>query len=127
MEKRILKKGISLVLALCMMISLLPAVSFAAGEPITFYFGDVGSAGGNVGKLKEVDGIDYLPDESTTRQDDQTRRLVRGTTDGLIKITFKKKIWINDSVPEGQVVFTADLGENPAAGWYQIQFTGGNY
>ncbi len=125
MEKRILKKSISLVLALCMLISLLPAISFAA-EPITFYFGDVASCAGSVADLKTPDGIDYIEGESTDKAHDRIFRVSQGTTDGLIQIYDRKKNWFDGTNKNhGQVVFTADLGENPAAGWYQIQFTGG--
>ena len=129
MGKGSLKKSISLMLALCMMISLLPAVSFAAGATKTFNFSKVSNGSGSVGGLSEADGgksigIDYLPEKSTSVKSNQTKRLSWGT---LIQVVTEKKQWKDASGNESQLVFTTDLGTGASAGWYQIAFTGGNW
>ena len=127
MGKRIFSKSVSLVLALCMMISLLPAVSFATGATKTFYFANFSGVYGSVSNLSnaEPEGIDYLSDKSTAITSNNTKRL-----DGwgsYVQIVTENTAWKDATGNASQVVFTVDLGVGAAAGWYQIAFTGGNW
>ncbi len=127
MEKRILKKSISLVLALCMLISLLPAVSFAAGTAKTVYFANFSGVYGSVSNLSnaEPEGIDYMPQKSTAYTTTATQRL--GGWGTYVQIATEGTAWKDATGNASQVMFTVDLGAGAAAGWYQIEFTGGNW
>ncbi len=125
-----MKKVLSFILAMALVISLVPTVAFAAGETVTFYFGDVdawtSSSTTTVGKINAPKGIEYIFEEGTQKKSGQTSLKAAGK-DNLVQIHLKTGTWMtNEAADLQQVVFTAYLGENPAAGWYQISFTGAN-
>ncbi|MBE6966471.1 MAG: hypothetical protein E7441_10630, partial [Ruminococcaceae bacterium] len=126
-----MKKALSLILALALVISLVPLNISAVetGATKTFYFAKVNSCSGGVSSLKEdrdgtPTGIDYLPEKSTETKSDKTYRLMDNV---LIQVVTEKTLWKDASNNESQLVFTADLGTGASAGWYQIAFTGGNW
>lgn len=124
MKKKMLSRAVSLVLALAMLVSILPAVSLAAGETVSFDLAKVAAFTQKlVSEIPEITGIDYLPDESTAGGG-QTRRLI--AWDGLIQVQAEAE-WTGTTGSQSQLVFTADLGDSPSAGWYQIKFTGGDW
>ncbi|MBQ9985788.1 MAG: hypothetical protein IJP38_05720 [Oscillospiraceae bacterium] len=128
-----MKKVLSFILAMALVISLVPTVAFAAGETWTFDFGDVeqwndGEQTYGVKDIDAPDGIEYNADESLNKADSQTSMFrITETREKYTKIRGRKSTWLNPNekdAKDGQVVFSAKLGENPSAGWYQIKFTG---
>ena len=126
---KIMKKVLSFILALALVISLVPLNISAVetGATKTFYFANFSGVYGSVSNLSnaEPEGIDYLSDKSTAITSNNTKRL-----DGwgsYVQIVTENKAWKDATGNASQVVFTVDLGVGAAAGWYQIAFTGGNW
>ena len=120
-----MKKVLSFILAMALVISLVPTVAFAESEQEPFYFGAGGATSGKIGVsgLPDTDRIDYIPEDGTQKTSNSTQ--VRAN--GIVQIHTKTGTWLTATAADlQQVVFTVDLGEDPATGWYQIAFTGAN-
>ena len=129
-----MKKALSFILALALVISLVPTVAFAAGEMKTFDFGEVAEwtpvATTTVKDINAPMGVTYIPEKSTNKGTTGTKRVRTETRELLTQIQGRRYTWLAPKEGEpydGQLMFTANLGGNPSAGWYQIEFTGGDH
>ncbi len=126
---KIMKKVLSFILALALVVSIAPMSISAteAGTAKTVYFANFSGVYGSVSNLSnaEPEGIDYLPEKSTAYTTTATQRL--GGWGTYVQIATEGTAWKDATGNASQVMFTVDLGAGAAAGWYQIEFTGGNW